>query len=98
MNKEIFEYIRRRKSGKTYKVGIIVGVDNNGVIKIGWSKCNLKSGDEFDLDCGMKMARERAINVECDVMTPDCIRKQVRRFGARAVRYFKGANTLLLPQ
>lgn len=100
MNKEIFEYIRRRKGGKVHKVGIILAtVTDNSVIKIGWSKTNTKVGDKFDLNEGLLMARNRATTLGItDVPSaPLCIRRQLRQFGARAVRYFKDARGLCMP-
>ena len=97
---EIFEYIRRRKGGKNHKVGIVWGtvVGDNKVIKIGWSKCNLKAGDVFNAKQGMELAKSRAYN-ETPTTTPIpiCIHKQIRQFGARCVRYFKDASKLEIP-
>ena len=91
----IYEYIRKRKAGKVYKTGVIVAINDNDTIKIGWSKCNLKK-DEFDPIQGKKFAIDRAVKVD-NTPVPDCIKTQLRRFGARSVRYFKGAKQLLLP-
>lgn len=95
---EIFEYIRRRKAGRVSKVGIIFGTASKGTIRIGWSKCNLKAKDKFDLKQGMELAKGRAFNeTPTTTPTPNCIRKQMRNFGARCVRYFKDAKTLIMP-
>ena len=97
-NPTIFEYVRKRRGGMTHKVGIILGWIDNDTIKIGWSKCNLKEGDQFSSEVGMKLARSRALNEpQTRTPTPECIRNQVRRFGARCVRYFKNARRLQLP-
>ena len=96
---EIFEYIRRRKAGRTHKIGVVFGMVDKGVIKIGWSKCNTKL-DKFNPEDGIAMAHERAIHISSSpdhIKTPDCIRTQVRQFGARCVRYFKDAQRLELP-
>ena len=93
----IFEYIRRRKSGKVAKVGVIVGMNVDGVIRIGWSKCNFKKGDKFNSAEGLKIAQDRVHEIGNVPHTPNCIRRQVRQFGARAVRYFQSAYTLELP-
>jgi len=104
MNKdnEIFEYIRRRNGGKARKVGVILGTCKDGVIKIGWSKCNEKCGDTFDSHSGISIARDRIIGIDRrpSILTtpvPSCISSQVRQFSARCVRYFKGANKLEIP-
>lgn len=98
---EIFEYIRRRKGGKTIKVGVIIGrLASDKVIKIGWSKCNFKMGDKFDVAEGVEIAKRRTkdTGIAQEIPpTPLCIKGQVRRFGARCVRYFQDARTLELP-
>jgi len=92
----IFEYIRRRKAGKTFKVGIVIGVAQDHKINVGWSKCNVKE-DKFTYATGSGMAYERAIGLRNSPPAPLCIRTQLRRFGGRCVRYFKDANQLVLP-
>lgn len=93
--KTIFEYIRRRKGGRVIKVGMLVGFIHDNKIKVGWSKCNLMK-DKFIQSTGFNMAVDRACGVN-QTPTPKCIERQVRAFGARAVRYYKGVNTLVLP-
>lgn len=95
MNKAIFEYIRKREGGKVHKVGIIIGLNDNGTIRIGWSKCNMDI-DKFDQLLGFQFAFNRAMKPD-NVPTPHCIKTQIRRFGSRAVRYFKNAKRLELP-
>jgi len=94
---EIFEYIRRRHHGKTLKVGIIIGIKDKDVIRIGWSKVNLKAGDKFDFAVGIDKAKDRAMSSDYRVPAPNCIRRHLRQFGARTVRYFKEAKTVQLP-
>jgi hypothetical protein len=87
---EIFEYIRRRKSGKVMKVGVILGLLVGDTVKIGWSKCNIMA-DKFDASTGLGIAKNRAEapkNTITPPPTPKCIKKQVRQFGSRCVRYF----------
>lgn len=93
---EIFEYIRRRKGGRVHKVGVIYGTAEDNTIKIGWSKCNIKDGDEFNADLGVSLARERATASSMNEV-PLCIKRHLRQFGARCLRYFKDANKLELP-
>ena len=101
ITEEIFEYIRRRHHGKTLKVGVIIGVKDGKAVKIGWSKCNLKLGDVFNRQVGLKLALNRALPLPMpkskSVPTPNCIRKQVRNFGIRCLRYFKDANKIEIP-
>lgn len=98
--KEIFEYIRRNKDGKKIKVGVILGLVDGDVARIGWSKCKMSGlcGDVFDLTKGIELARSRARHETPNAPTPLCIKSQVRKFGARAWRYFQDANTLTMPQ
>ena len=97
-HKEIFEYIRKRRGGKTHKVGIILGTIIDDTIRIGWSKCNVKEGDKFHLKTGMSIARSRTSDEPLTrAEAPKCIRRQVRRFGARCVRYFKDAKRMEFP-
>ena len=104
MQKEIFEYIRKRRHGKVAKVGVIVAVEDDGRIKIGWSKCCIKAKkgaenmtDKFDFVHGLNLAKNRAKGVSDSPKAPDSIRRQIRQMGARAVRYFKDASSLVMP-
>jgi len=96
---EIFEYIRRSKGNKVHKIGVIYGTTIGDTIKIGWSKCNVKEGDEFNPDSGIRIAMNRALTPSAYEITavPLCIKRQVRQFGARCIRYFQEANKLELP-
>lgn len=108
---ELVEYIWRRKKGRNYKAGVIIGNIVNGVIKIGWSKCNI-SEDPFISFVGLNMARARIMrdaikdareyfidisDDELNAKVPDCIRSQVRNFGSRCLRYYKNVNKLEIP-
>ena len=100
---EIFEYIRRNHGGKTHKVGVIVGIRDNGTIRLGWSKCNVGL-DKFDAAAGLDLAKQRALGnfpitpIPGFPITPipGCIKKQYRTFAARCVRYFKDAHTMII--
>jgi hypothetical protein len=94
---EIFEYIKRRKGGMNYKVGVKYATVQGDAIKIGWSKCKTKE-DVFIPADGISMAKARALGEICvHTPTPNCIKEDLRRFGARALRYFKNATKLELP-
>jgi hypothetical protein len=95
VEKPIYEYIRRRYKGKFQKIGVIYGNVHAGVIRVGWSKCNLKSGDKFNPHTGLEMAEKRTIQPD-RTNPPLCIRRQLRRFGARCIRYFQQADKLEL--
>lgn len=95
----IFEYIRERVKGMNgrQKVGVIVGfIDDNNIIRIGFSKANLKAGDEFDADYGLDLAIARAFGWE--INSPDLpvhLVKMMNEFEKRCVSYFKQAEFLL---
>jgi len=94
---EIFEYIKRRKGGMNHKIGVKYATVQGDAIKIGWSKCNI-SLDPFIPADGISMAKARALGELCvHTPTPECIKEDLRRFGARALRYFKNATKLELP-
>ena len=97
MRNEIFEYIKRRKGGQTVRVGVICGSNKDGVVKIGFSKCNFKAKDQFDPDKGMQIALDRIEGLIPMPKTPDCIKKQIRGFAGRAARYFKTASRIEIP-
>lgn len=92
----IFEYIRRRHAGRTIKVGVVIGVASDKKVNVSWSKCNLKK-DKFDVGNGRTLAIDRARGVKKAPPAPLCIHTQLRKFGARCCRYFKGANSIILP-
>lgn len=94
---EIFEYLRRHKGGQVRKVGILVGRKNaNHEIRIGWSKCNFKMGDKFDFARGWMIATDRMTG-KVAPSVPLCLNRHLRRFAGRCIRYFKGANCLIMP-
>jgi hypothetical protein len=88
---EIFEYVKKNNQ----KVGVVVGLLDNGVIKVGWSKCNTRM-DNFDRDSGLRFAKERCYGNMSSTIIPTCMKKQVRQFSARCIRYFKDAEKLVI--
>lgn len=99
MQKEIVEYIKQNKKGQRVKSGVLVAVQNDGVIRIGWSKCNFKLGDVFDKDEGYKLALART-QPEYEAFSksaPSTIKKQIRALASRSIRYFKGAKGVTIP-
>jgi hypothetical protein len=88
MNKIICQYVNDRKGRR---VGCVVGVGRG---QIGWSLCNLKSGDRFDKETARNLAIGRAVsNPVADFNeVPQSLRKVVRYFVSdRSVKYFKQA-------
>lgn len=84
MQTEIFEYIRGRRG---QRIGIVLAKNDNGVIRLGWSQCNRKLKDVFDLTEGMNIAKERMVT---PVEIPAHIRRQYANMQERSKRYFKG--------
>ena len=88
----------RRRIGGT-KVGVVLAtvvtdkLDKPPRIVFGWSKANLKGGDQFDVTSGINIARTRALNgPPKDLQTPAEVEKIKSWFAARALTYFKGAT------
>ena len=96
---EIFEYIRRNYKGKMkVRTGVVLAqIDRDNVVKIAWSKCAFKKGDEFDPSVAINIAEQRVHGIMEMPPTPSCIRKQVRQFAARCARYYRGAKTIEIP-
>ena len=69
------------------KVGVIVARNDNGLIRIGWSQCNEKSGDKFDMETALNLARARMI---APTKTPIHLKSQLEAMKNRAKKYFKG--------
>jgi hypothetical protein len=58
-----------------------------GTIKVGWSKCNFKAGDVFNMEDGLKRAKQRAIE-GCKETIPQSIHNDYTDIVNRSVRYF----------
>lgn len=91
----IYEYIRKRHGGKTFKTGVILGVNEEGTIKIGYSKCNINE-DKFNEKAGVQIAYKRAIAPMLPII-PRGLRQMTRRFAGRCIRYYKDACKVELP-
>lgn len=97
----MIEYIRKGGKKKKAKDGRMVGGHKAGVFvafkygpdkcRVGFSMCNLKAGDKFDLDIGIRIAIGRAM---CDdvVRIPKSISRDMLRFLGRVAKYYKGAH------
>jgi hypothetical protein len=93
----IHEYIRERQPGRGKQiVGVIAGTVIEGMICIGWSKCNWKEGDVFDKQEGIDRAMSRARGVDETPELPIQLNRQMREFQTRCIRYFKQASVLSL--
>jgi hypothetical protein len=95
---DILEYVRKRKGGKNYRVGLLLGRKVNGKVYVGWSKCWVKK-DEFDPDFGMLIASNRihlsSIGDNRYRPVHNSIQDQLTRFTERCKRYFKTENVNL---
>lgn len=95
MQNVIHEYIRERVKGKGKQiVGVMAGMVYEGVIVVGWSKANLKAGDVFDRDEGMRIASDRAKGWINAPATPIQLVEPLRTFQVRCLRYFKQAKSM----
>ena len=92
-------------------VGILVaGKGDDGVIRIGWSKCSKL--DKFDSEKGREIAQQRAMKIERGPYAtsqniistnaqqdrpqiPDIVEKAITGFVERAMRYFKSDKVLI---
>ena len=87
MQVTIHEYVRERRQ----VVGVIIGTTVGNELRIGWSKTNLKAGDVFEKEEGIRIALARANGEEESPELPPQMKKQMRQFQIRALRYFKQA-------
>ena len=56
----IVQFITKSVGGKKQKVGTFVGqLDNEGVIRMGWSRAAVNRGDTFNKNTGLRIATER---------------------------------------
>jgi len=94
MSKEIIEFIKkRREHNRMERVGVLVGYNDNGTIRIGWAKANTKAGDVFDEYKGLHIARERCFANPANLpYIPSAIHGAYKRFKNRCQRYFKDAS------
>lgn len=92
MQKMIDQIVRQKVKGRNQKVAILVGrMDNDGFIKLGWSRVNVAAGDKFDAAKGRSLALDRTYAKET-VAPPNSLFDDMVRFNKRCQRYFKDAN------
>jgi hypothetical protein len=90
--KAIHQYIRRGPNRKPR--GVLIGMEEDGIVKIGWSLTNVNSGDQFDKLDGMTRAFQR---VDTPEAAPPSIQEDLVEFENRCCSYFKGAQAVVLP-
>ena len=83
----IFEHIHRLDGpqGKGRKIGTLVAKQEGDSIIFGWSRCNTRAGDQFNVEDGVKAALN---NLGCPIPVSFRRRKELSRFRGRAARYF----------
>jgi hypothetical protein len=101
------EYVRARRQGRNEKVGVLIGfVDENKVLKIGYSQCNPL--DYFDKQRGLEIAIGRALTISdkvkdydksqfgwfVDDVMPQSTRKVLCGFIFRCKKYFQNATSV----
>jgi hypothetical protein len=84
MQNFIYSYIRD-DNGK--RLGIFYGEKVNNGVQIGYSLVNYKKGDKFDLEIGIKEAKEKA--PVCWVEIPEKLRNYYASFLVRCSQYYK---------
>jgi hypothetical protein len=88
MADKLVKYVRS-ESGQA--VGAVVAVCQDGEIRTGWSKCNMKM-DRFDKDMAIKIATGRAVAGRNKVRPHSAVVNDLPLIAQRAQKYFKQAN------
>ena len=82
----IFEYVKNRKG---HNVGVVLAkCCEDGYVRIGFSLCNINSGDKFDKAMGIQMAEGRAEKSN-SLIIPYSLDKNILRIIDRADKHFK---------
>ena len=85
----LIEYVKERYHGRLQKVGTFVGINENGVIKTGFSRCHLGL-DKFNKEQGVAFACQDILNPKPVPVGRD-FSKKYAIFRNRCNRYFKDA-------
>ena len=74
--------------------GIVCAIKTKrGQIRFGWSKCNVKAGDVFDMEKGLADAKKRAIEGSKETI-PQSIHNNYTDMVNRGVRYFAKSKSV----
>jgi hypothetical protein len=88
MDTVIYTYIKNRRG----TVGVVLASKKaNGKVGIGWSRCAVNRGDNFNKETALKIALGRAEKGSVD-MPPHSMFKVIASMEDRAKRYFKDAE------
>ena len=97
MEKMIYERVTERRHGRNQTVGLLVGVNENGTVRVCWSRCNFKAKDTFKMN-GPDGAIDRAINRKNPLdVVPPTMKGELMEFVLRCQRYFKGCQIVIPP-
>ena len=78
----------RTRDKKNNPNGVVVAIrTKRGIVKFGWSLNNSKAGDVFDMEKGLEMAKQRAIDGSNEAI-PQSIHNNYTDIVNRSVRYF----------
>lgn len=83
------QYINNYRSASLNRIGVMVAVNFNNSIHIGWSKCCKK--DKFNKDFGTMVAINRALSGKFSKI-PDSIKDDIERFTLRVKEYEERKN------
>jgi hypothetical protein len=94
-NKFLLQYVRNRKKEK---VGVLVAYNDGDNVKLGWSKCNVKT-EPFDREIGIQkaLAENRLVNLDDPhevkdmviYQLPHSLKNELDNMLARVERYFQ---------
>ena len=94
MNNIISQRVIQKYNNQTLPIGCFVGMSVNNQIRIGWSRCNFKAGDQFDMAKGQFYAIQHLLeNTPINPLTHqkrnDDYMAQYQKFRARCQKFFK---------
>lgn len=85
MDTVIYSFVKNKRG----TVGVVLASKKaDGKVGIGWSRCAVNRGDNFDKATALKIALGRAEKGAMDI-PPNSLLKQIDFMQERATRYFK---------
>jgi hypothetical protein len=88
----LIEYVRERHNGIPRIVGMFVGTIDNGLIRVGFSRCHFPL-DKFDKETGIAFAYKNMIT-QPSLPIGRNFAKKMEKFKARCKLYFKGVKAI----
>jgi hypothetical protein len=86
---ELIWYARRGGSDNRDKRGVFIGIENNNVVRVGWSICNVKAGQIYKNERALQIARGRA-EIGTSALLPKEMKDDYTYFMQKVTRRFKG--------